>query len=392
MGDADVVEISELQLAALKKAAAAAKKKKAAPKKKAKQAKKTQAAKKEVIVIDEDYDSENDDDLMIIDEKDFLKKNVKEEVNDHPTVKKLKAFKRFDVASDHSDHHYSKEKDCIQPPSKAWTKKIQEEWRILEKDLPDTIYVRVYETRMDLLRAVILGADGTPYHDGAFFFDVFFPADYPNSPPRVYYHSGGLRLNPNLYANGYVCLSLLNTWEGNLNQRWRPGYSTMLQVLVSIQGLVLNAKPYFNEPGYEKSMGTASGEKTSYEYSEKIFLLSLKTMLYTVRRPPKNFEDLVVGHFFKHASYIMAACKAYGGGVRVGTLVENEAAKNVKGSKKCSASFLTKLPEHIDPLVKEFMKIGVEGCKNCSCIKKDEGDEEKGSSSKTTKRKRKSKS
>ncbi|GAB2229920.1 hypothetical protein Droror1_Dr00014176 [Drosera rotundifolia] len=186
MGDADVVEISELPLAALKKAAAAAKKKKAAPKKKAKQAKKTQvssAAKKEVIVIDEDEDSENDDDLMIIDEKDFLKKNVKEEVNDHPTVKKLNAFKRFDVASDHSDHHYSKEKDCLQPPSKAWTKKIQEEWRILEKDLPDTIYVRVYETRMDLLRAVILGADGTPYHDGAFFFDVFFPADYPNSPP-----------------------------------------------------------------------------------------------------------------------------------------------------------------------------------------------------------------
>ena len=36
---------------------------------------------------------------------------------------------------------------------------------------------------MDLLRAVIVGAEGTPYHDGLFFFDVFFPCGYPNVPP-----------------------------------------------------------------------------------------------------------------------------------------------------------------------------------------------------------------
>lgn len=47
----------------------------------------------------------------------------------------------------------------------------------------ETIFVRVYESRMDLLRAVIIGAEGTPYHDGLFFFDVFFPSNYPNVPP-----------------------------------------------------------------------------------------------------------------------------------------------------------------------------------------------------------------
>ena len=36
---------------------------------------------------------------------------------------------------------------------------------------------------MDLLRAVIVGADGTPYHDGLFFFDVYFTLSYPNMPP-----------------------------------------------------------------------------------------------------------------------------------------------------------------------------------------------------------------
>lgn len=47
----------------------------------------------------------------------------------------------------------------------------------------DTIYVRVYEARMDLLRAVIIGPQGTPYHDGLFVFDVLFPQNYPDVPP-----------------------------------------------------------------------------------------------------------------------------------------------------------------------------------------------------------------
>lgn len=101
--------------------------------------------------------------------------------------------------------------------SKEWAKKIQEEWRILENDLPgqcihtlsyihqfprfdisnflrffsfffpslatEMIFVRAYESRMDLLRAVIIGAQGTPYHDGLFFFDIFFPDTYPSVPP-----------------------------------------------------------------------------------------------------------------------------------------------------------------------------------------------------------------
>lgn len=47
----------------------------------------------------------------------------------------------------------------------------------------DTIFVRVYESRMDLLRAVIVGPAGTPYHDGLFVFDVLFPPTYPDVPP-----------------------------------------------------------------------------------------------------------------------------------------------------------------------------------------------------------------
>ncbi|GAU33721.1 hypothetical protein TSUD_52540 [Trifolium subterraneum] len=119
---------------------------------------------------------------------------------------------------------------------------------------------------MDLLRAAIIGAEGTPYHDGLFFFDVLFPYDYPNEPPLVHYHSRGLGLNPNLYDTGKVCLSLINTWDCETNEMWTPGVSTMLQVLVSIQGLILNAKPYFNEPHMNEEYN-----ESSLEYNEPYF-------------------------------------------------------------------------------------------------------------------------
>ena len=104
---------------------------------------------------------------------------------------------------------------------------------------------------------------------------------------EVYYHSGGLRINPNLYNSGKVCLSLLNTWSGSRKEKWIPDQSTALQVLVSIQGLILNEKPYFNEPGYEGEMGTKRGEDSSSAYNENTFIYSLKTMIYSMQKPPK---------------------------------------------------------------------------------------------------------
>lgn len=238
--------------------------------------------------------------------------NANEVINREDEVqRKYQLFKRFDTVDDFSDHYYNNLGFLGNQPPKEWLKKIQEEWKILENDLPDTIFVRVYESRMDLLRAVIVGAAGTPYQDGLFVFDVLFPPTYPTIPPMVYYYSGGLRLNPNLYDCGKVCLSLLNTWTGKNNEMWDPKQSTMLQVLVSIQALILNANPFFNEPGYESRYLGEDGERMSKRYNEDVFILSLKTMMYTLRRPPKHFEDLVAGHFLNQAYNILLLCKSY---------------------------------------------------------------------------------
>ncbi|KAL5716111.1 (E3-independent) E2 ubiquitin-conjugating enzyme [Ranunculus cassubicifolius] len=234
-------------------------------------------------------------------------------------------FKTFDTIQDFSDHYFAKQASGSNRPGGDWAKTIQNEWKILEKGLPETIFVRAYEERMDLLRAVIIGANGTPYHDGLFFFDCFFPSDYPNGPPKVHYHSGGLRLNPNLYNCGKVCLSLLGTWAGrNKQENWIPRTSTMLQVLLSIQALVLNEKPYFNEPGYEISAGQTQGEKRAYAYTENTFVLSCKTMQYTLNKPPISFEEFVCGHFRVRAHSILEACREYLKGAVVGSHVDLE--------------------------------------------------------------------
>ena len=81
---------------------------------------------------------------------------------------------------------------------------------------------------MDLLRVVMVGASGTPYHDGLLFFDLQLPPSYPDAPPQVYYHSFGLRLNPNLYESGTVCLSLLNTFGGEGTEVWSSTESSLL--------------------------------------------------------------------------------------------------------------------------------------------------------------------
>ncbi|XP_061358652.1 probable ubiquitin-conjugating enzyme E2 24 [Gastrolobium bilobum] len=258
-------------------------------------------------------------------------------------------FKQFDVIENCSDHHFFDEGKglSISQVKRGWVKRVQQEWSILEENIPETIYVRAFEERMDLMRAAIVGASGTPYHDGLFFFDICFPPEYPNEPPMVHYNSGGLRLNPNLYESGKICLSLLNTWTGSGSEVWNPGASTILQVLLSLQALVLNEKPYFNEAGYDQQIGRAEGEKNSVSYNENAFLVTTKSMLYLLRKPPKHFEALVEEHFRKRSQHILGACKGYLGGASIGcgkTEHENQMGTST-GFKIMLAKLFPKLVE-----------------------------------------------
>jgi len=119
----------------------------------------------------------------------------------------------------------------------------------------------------------------------------------------------------------------------------------MLQVLVSIQALVLNEQPYFNEPGYEMYANNAIGQRSALEYNDKIFEYSCRTMLYSLRRAPQHFEDLVAGHFRQRGRAILAACRYYMAGNKVGCVVPEEdgegkelESSNAEGSSSSSSA------------------------------------------------------
>lgn len=99
---------------------------------------------------------------------------------------------------------------------------------------------------------MISGPEGTPYSCGLFVFDIYCPASYPNTPPKLRLRTTGggcFRFHPNLYHTGHVCLSLLGTWIGQASELWMPSSSTLLQVppfrppLVSVLVLSLSSLP-----------------------------------------------------------------------------------------------------------------------------------------------------
>ena len=117
---------------------------------------------------------------------------------------------------------------------------------IIKNPLTDQgIYYSHDDTDMLKGYAMIIGPSDTPYFGGYYFFEIIYPYDYPYSPPVVKYCTNGdnIRFNPNLYVCGKVCISLLNTWEG---EQW-TSCQTISTVLLTLCTL-LCSNPLLNEP------------------------------------------------------------------------------------------------------------------------------------------------
>ena len=111
--------------------------------------------------------------------------------------------------------------------------------------------------------AIIFGPKDTIYENGIFFFNFDFPSDYPFSPPKLTYltNNGKTRFNPNLYRNGKVCISILNTWRG---EQW-TSCQTIRSVLLTLTTLFHN-KPLLNEPGIKETHRDFNNYNTIIQY------------------------------------------------------------------------------------------------------------------------------
>ena len=174
--------------------------------------------------------------------------------------------------------------------------------RILSSDLNSNgIFIEFDETDIMKAKALIIGPKDTIYDNAYLFFTIEFPKNYPFSPPILTYKSQNkVRIHPNIYVNGKVCLSILGTWSG-------PSWTHTMDittVLLTIQSLLDN-NPLANEPGYEK----ISGNNLIYENYNKIIRYNTINSLIVDRINTEFidfdiFKNTMIEYFKKNNLYI----------------------------------------------------------------------------------------
>ncbi|KAH7402570.1 hypothetical protein BKA66DRAFT_449066 [Pyrenochaeta sp. MPI-SDFR-AT-0127] len=209
------------------------------------------------------------------------------------------------ILATHKEAHIAKSL-AFSPPGRL--KRLITEISTLKTGLPPGIFIRYGETRPDVLKVAIIGPGGTPYENGIFEFDFFCGSDYPQKPPSVLFKGTGggrVSINPNLYADGKVCLSLLGTWQG---EPWKPGESTILQVVISLQAMIFCEEPWYNEPGREASYQKGFGHNAAVAYNQKIREHTVRyAMLQWLEHPPQLWQAVVDHHFNANANKILQA-------------------------------------------------------------------------------------
>lgn len=147
--------------------------------------------------------------------------------------------------------------------------------------------------------AMMVGPENTPYHGGYYFFEFDFPPGYPHVPPRVKYHTNGqmVRFNPNLYIDGKVCVSLLNTWAG---EQW-TSCQTIASVLLTLCSLLCE-DPLLNEPDLSPTLEEIQEYNHVVEYANvSIAVCDILLKTQGVHQPFFDlFRDIVVEQFRVH--------------------------------------------------------------------------------------------
>jgi len=107
-------------------------------------------------------------------------------------------------------------------------------------------------------------------------------------------------------------LSLLGTWRGTSTENWDPNVSTILQVLLSIQAIIMSNEVYFNEPGYEHEMNTPEGDAKNQGYSNIVRHSNVKfAMIDMIKNPPKGFESIIRRNFFLKKDQILSEVREW---------------------------------------------------------------------------------
>ena len=140
--------------------------------------------------------------------------------------------------------------------------------------------------------ALIFGPKETLYENGCYLFSFSFTKKYPFEPPVVKFLTGDstTRFHPNLYRNGKVCLSILNTWKG---EQWTSCQSIRSVLLTIIS--IFDNKPLLHEPGITEKY------KDFDNYNKIIKYKNIEVAIidyYSKKKIKSIFKDINLFNFF----------------------------------------------------------------------------------------------
>lgn len=125
----------------------------------------------------------------------------------YPLLLKNLRFDHMDMRNEAGNYEHFYIKSYSSNVGSSKINRLAQELADLSTALPtdhtNAIFVRVDKERVDLMKALIMGAEETPYAHGAFEFDIYCNQNYPKDPPKMNLTttgSGAVRFNPNLYA------------------------------------------------------------------------------------------------------------------------------------------------------------------------------------------------
>ncbi|KAI9098946.1 hypothetical protein K1719_024713 [Acacia pycnantha] len=223
---------------------------------------------------------------------------IEEEIDD--LERAFENLENFEILKDApQDHSFLSKKTSNRRPNLIETMKA--EWEVLKLCLAGTsIYVRAYEERPDLMRAIVVGPEETPYHLALLCFDIRFTSKYPTIPPEFSYrsydnHNHPSSQNPNSNTNA----ELKHFFNLKMKSCSTPMKILQLLTLTQTCFLVHKSNQTLRVPSGRQGPDTTEMKQT------------WEAMLCMLKSPPQNFETFVPGYFRTRAHQILMNYKSH---------------------------------------------------------------------------------
>lgn len=193
--------------------------------------------------------------------------------------------------------------------SRETTKRLIKDVReLIKSPLHDEgIYYKHDENNVLKGYAYICGPKDSVYYGGNYFYEFNFPYDYPHRPPQVIFLNmggkyGNTRFHPNMYKNGKMCLSILNTWRGD---QW-TGCQSIRTILLTILSILDNA-PLLHEPGFSETHRDfiPYNEIIRYNNLEYSVCYILQDKEINLKYIKEKFEENIKHEFNKNKNSLM---------------------------------------------------------------------------------------